>query len=104
MSRSVSPEPLLRRRYLVVAYDVQADRRRARVARTLEDFGVRVQYSVFECLLTPAQQLELVAAINAAIDETEDSVSVYPLSPGARSRTLRLGRAPPAPDPPYLIL
>ena len=34
--------------FVVVAYDIPDDRRRTRVAKVLEDYGDRVQYSVFE--------------------------------------------------------
>ena len=37
--------------YVVVSYDITCDRRRSKVARTLEDHGKRVQYSVFDCIL-----------------------------------------------------
>jgi len=36
---------------IVVAYDIIDDKRRNRVAKTMEDYGTRVQYSVFECVL-----------------------------------------------------
>src|SRR6266511_1773180 len=39
----------------VISYDISVDRRRARVAKLLEGFGQRVQYSVFECDLTESQ-------------------------------------------------
>ncbi len=42
---------------IVVSYNVANDRRRTRLAQELENFGRRVQYSVFECLLD-ARQLE----------------------------------------------
>jgi CRISPR/Cas system-associated endoribonuclease Cas2 len=38
---------------IVVSYDIPDDRRRLRLAHALKDFGVRVQYSVFECHLEP---------------------------------------------------
>ena len=37
--------------YVVVSYDITNDRRRLKVMKTLEGFGERVQYSVFECRL-----------------------------------------------------
>jgi len=44
-----------RLRYLV-CYDIAHPKRLRRVARTLESFGTRLQYSVFEC---PLDQLRL---------------------------------------------
>jgi CRISPR-associated protein Cas2 len=43
--------------FIVVAYDVPEDRRRARLHKALKHFGTLVQRSVFECFLT-ARQLE----------------------------------------------
>ncbi|MEW6376162.1 MAG: CRISPR-associated endonuclease Cas2, partial [Thermodesulfobacteriota bacterium] len=37
--------------FYVVSYDIPDDQRRIKIAKILEDFGDRVQYSVFECLL-----------------------------------------------------
>jgi len=92
------------RRVLVVAYDVVDDRRRERVARTLLDFGVRVQYSVFECALTSARRHELVALLRQKIDPVEDTVSFYLLCRPCEGRVLRIGREPPEPDPQYVIV
>jgi CRISPR-associated protein Cas2 len=39
--------------FIVVSYDISHDRRRARLSRELKNFGTRVQYSVFECVLEP---------------------------------------------------
>ena len=39
----------------IVAYDITDHRRLEKIARVCEDFGVRVQYSVFECRLEADQ-------------------------------------------------
>ncbi len=39
----------------VIAYDIAEDRRRTQVSTLLEDYGVRVNYSVFECELSAAE-------------------------------------------------
>ena len=62
---------------IVVSYDVTDDRRRARLAAALLDFGQRVQYSVFECQLEPGQIDRLRARLLAEIESTEDSVRLY---------------------------
>lgn len=43
--------------FCVVTYDIPDDRRQTKVANTLEDFGDRVQYRVFEMELRSADQL-----------------------------------------------
>jgi CRISPR-associated endonuclease Cas2 len=62
---------------IVVSYDVPDDRRRTRLAHALEDFGVRVQYSVFECLLETAQLDALRTRMLRLIDTGKDSVRIY---------------------------
>src|SRR5688572_33242493 len=69
MRPSSSPDP---RRRLVVAYDVADDGRRERVARVLEDYGVRVQYSVFECVLGRAQYRQFRRVLAERIDPAEE--------------------------------
>jgi CRISPR-associated protein Cas2 len=41
------------RNWYLVSYDVREERRLRLVARKLEGYGVRLQYSVFRCFLTP---------------------------------------------------
>lgn len=64
---------------VVVAYDIADDRRRNRVASELENFGQRVQYSVFECHLTQAQLKMLQGRLASLIVEAEDRVRYYTL-------------------------
>ena len=68
-----------RKDFVVVAYDVADDRRRSKVVKILEKKGVRVNYSVFECMLTHAQYERLRASIGKEIDEDEDRVVYYPI-------------------------
>ncbi len=49
--------------FVLVCYDITDDRRRYRVASELENFGCRVQYSVFECHLEEPQLQELQARL-----------------------------------------
>jgi CRISPR-associated protein Cas2 len=41
--------------HFVIAYDIEQDRRRNKVMSALKDYGLRVQYSVFECDLDRAR-------------------------------------------------
>jgi CRISPR-associated protein Cas2 len=88
----------------VVTYDIADDRRRTRIAQLLEDYGVRVQFSVFECVLVPAQRRELASRLAALMDGALDSIAFYPLCRACRPRGERLGREAPRADPPYLLL
>jgi CRISPR-associated protein Cas2 len=66
-------------RYLVT-YDISCNKRRKKVSDLLEGYGQRVQYSVFECVLTADQYAELRQRLKPRVRESEDSVRLYPLS------------------------
>ena len=63
--------------HYIVSYDIPDTKRRTKLAKILEDFGDRVQYSVFECLLDNEHFNRMMARIKRAIKETEDSVRIY---------------------------
>lgn len=63
----------------VIAYDTPDDRRRRRLARLLEGYGVRVQDSVFECWLDGRQRADLVRRLRRELDEAVDKVRIYTL-------------------------
>lgn len=70
--------------YLLVTYDVEtadaAGRRRLRhVAKICQDYGQRVQNSVFECLVDPAQKVALTDSLLSIIDPSKDSLRIYHL-------------------------
>lgn len=83
------------RAFVVVAYDISDDRRRERVAKILEGFGERVQYSVFECRLDKVQYLRLRHALEDVIRADVDVVSFYFLCESDVRRIERIGRGPP---------
>lgn len=63
----------------VIAYDIVDDRRRARVARVLQGYGVRAQESVFECWLEEHRLRALVPRLRRELDAVEDKLRIYPL-------------------------
>jgi CRISPR-associated protein Cas2 len=75
--------------YVVVAYDIEDDRRRARIARTLEGYGERVQYSVFECEIEERHLQRLVRTLQRMM-EPGDAVRIYRM-PRSRCEVLILG-------------
>lgn len=75
----------------VVAYDISDPKRLARTARVCEDFGVRVQYSVFECRLEEAEFTEFWLRLLAEIDEDEDRVVAYKIDARCARETLTAG-------------
>lgn len=88
---------------ILVAYDVSTvtvdgRRRLRRVARVCQNYGQRVQNSVFECWVDAAQWVSLRAAVSAEIDPESDSLRFYFLGDRWRGRIEHLG-AKPAYDP-----
>lgn len=84
---------------MLVAYDVNTEtvagrRRLRRVARACLDFGQRVQNSVFECELEPAQWTVLRARLVAEIDVGRDSLRFYRLGADGRRRVEHVGAKP----------
>lgn len=88
---------------VVVSYDVNTEtpagrRRLRRVAKACLDYGQRVQFSVFECLVDPAQWTRLKARLLAEIDADKDSLRFYFLGANWRKRVEHVG-AKEAVDP-----
>lgn len=68
-----------KKNFIVVAYDVADDRRRSHVVKLLEKAGVRINFSVFECLLTDTQFTKLQKEISQKIKAKKDIVVYYPI-------------------------
>jgi len=71
--------------HILVAYDVSTEtsagkRRLRKIAEACQDFGQRVQKSVFECAVNEMQYEELVRRLIAIMDEKEDSMRFYRLA------------------------
>lgn len=66
--------------FYVIAYDIPCDRRRKRISDLLEGYGERVQYSVFECVLTKNKYKNLRQRLRKCYQENEDNIRFYPIS------------------------
>lgn len=85
---------------LVVAYDVDTTNREGakrlrHVAKLCERYGTRVQNSVFEVLVDPAQLAALKAGIQKVIKPESDSVRIYRLGSNYRAKIEVMGRSSP---------
>ncbi|MBI1195646.1 MAG: CRISPR-associated endonuclease Cas2 [Gammaproteobacteria bacterium] len=79
--------------HIVVTYDVNTEtkagrRRLRRVAKICEDYGQRVQFSVFECSVDDMQMDAMLAALTCEIDKELDSLRIYRLH-GVRHGAVR---------------
>jgi CRISPR-associated protein Cas2 len=61
--------------------------------KTLAGFGHRVQYSVFECELRPADLTKLKARLKGLIEPQEDDIRFYDLCETCQGKVTMLGRA-----------
>jgi CRISPR-associated protein Cas2 len=81
---------------MLVTYDVSTEgaagrRRLRRVARACLDYGQRVQNSVFECEVDPAQWTALRARLIAEIEPALDSLRFYRLGAEGHRRVEHVG-------------
>ncbi len=88
---------------VLVSYDVSTEdaagrKRLRRIAKHCCNWGQRVQYSVFECNLTPAQWINLRAVLIQEMDESKDSLRFYFLGASWHGKIEHIG-AKPAYDP-----
>lgn len=82
--------------FVIVSYDVATDegkgqRRLRRVAKACKDYGQRVQYSVFECIVDPAQWTVLKERLISEIDPEKDSLRFYYLGSNWHHRVEHIG-------------
>lgn len=81
---------------VLITYDVstttgEGRRRLSQVARKCQDYGQRVQNSVFECLLDAAQLRKLKYELEELIDKQTDSLRFYNLGDKYKSKVEHIG-------------
>lgn len=84
---------------VLITYDVNTEtpegRKRLRlVAKECENVGQRVQKSVFECLVDPAQFVALKNRLEKIIDKEQDSLRYYRLGANWQRRVEHVGANP----------
>ena len=75
----------------LVAYDICDAKRLAKVAKVCEDYGVRVQYSVFECRLDEDEFSDFWLKLLEIIEESEDRLVAYKIDARSAKETLTAG-------------
>lgn len=88
---------------VLITYDVSViseggQKRLRQIAKTCLDYGMRVQNSVFECEVTPAQFVTLKNELMEIFDPQEDSLRFYFLGKKGREKVEHVGARPVA-DP-----
>lgn len=84
---------------VLVSYDVSTVDKRGqarlrRVAKACLDYGQRVQNSVFECVVDPAQWAALKARLVDLVDPQSDSLRFYFLGSSWQNRVEHVGAKP----------
>lgn len=88
----------------VIAFDLTDDRRRYRLTRLLEGYGLRVQESVFEAWLTDPQRDMLLRKAGAIIHPAQDRLVCYALTAAECRQQRTLGCAQRTPNPTYYLV
>ena len=81
---------------MLVSYDVAQDekgqKRLRHIAKICENYGQRVQNSVFECLVDPAQWVELKAKLLKEMNSDYDSLRFYSLGANWERKVEHFGK------------
>ena len=77
--------------YLVIAYDTPSDKRRTRLVKVLKRYGERRQFSLFEARVNRDQLAKLEQDLIRVVDEADDTLAIYFLTPETLKRTFRIG-------------
>ncbi|SDD12987.1 CRISPR-associated endonuclease Cas2 [Halanaerobium congolense] len=78
--------------YFIVCYDISNDKRRRKVAGIIKDYGVRVQYSIFECDLSDEKYDELYNRLIEVVKANKDSINIYFLCERCLKNKISLGK------------
>lgn len=81
---------------VLITYDVntqtpQGRKRLAKVAKQCVNYGVRVQNSVFECVMDAAKCLEVKQKLTEIIDKNKDSLRFYYLGDNYKTKVEHIG-------------
>ncbi len=75
----------------LVTYDIENDKKRKKISDELEAFGVRVNYSVFECELNKTKLKTLIKKLEELIDKRYDSIRFYHICQNCTPKSFELG-------------
>ena len=84
---------------VLITYDVNTEtpagrKRLHKVAKQCENYGQRVQNSVFECILDAAKCREVQNKLESLIDKNKDSLRFYYLGNNYKSKVEHIGAKP----------
>ncbi len=88
-------------RFYMICFDIGDERRLIKVSDAAENYGTRVQRSVFECWLDDQGLSRLKNTMKELINAEEDQVRYYSLCPKDREKVLIDGPGELVPDQDY---
>lgn len=81
----------------LIAYDISSDKIRNKVAKCLENYGKRVQYSLFECELTKREYSKMYKELIERTENMKDgNIRIYQIDKDLIGKTVTIG------DPDYV--
>jgi CRISPR-associated protein Cas2 len=84
-----------KKKFVLIAYDIAKDKARNKIAKQLENYGARINLSVFECMLTEMQLEKLQVSIANKIDTKTDTIVYYTICVNCFTKITKL------PDKPF---
>ena len=79
----------------LITYDIPNDKRRKTISILLDEYGIRVNYSVYECKLNVTKRNKLKKEIEKIINKKEDNIRFYSLCKNCLTKSFVLGTNPP---------
>lgn len=89
--------------FYIICFDVSNEKRLRKVAIQLENFGTRIQYSLFECHLSPKNIAFLKHRLEKIIDPQADHIRYYKLCPKDKHKVHIEGWGELTPDKDYYM-
>ena len=77
----------------IICYDIADNRRRACISKYLEGWGRRIQKSIFECELNPAELRKVMERIDKDLDPDEDRCVAFRQCEGCTEAKLSIGKS-----------
>ena len=73
------------------SYDIVDNKRRLQISKALDQFGIRVQKSIFHCDISPLKAEELKSALLDILIDIEDSLLFFPICNSCLEKIVFIG-------------
>ena len=68
---------------IVISYDISNNKLRRKIEKTLKNYGIRIQYSIFNCHITVVQKIKIQTSLDSLLKKycnlisDSDSIIVF---------------------------